>query len=66
MRDKPTCLSLSYAELTLEEFSKYYPNLTCSAHYAATHSALRIGYPVFEGYEAVYPSLKNIKVRKRK
>jgi hypothetical protein len=66
VRTKAECLSLSPAELTLAEFSWCYPDLTCRDHYAAVHRALLYGYPVLPSYAEVYPSLVNLKPRKKR
>jgi hypothetical protein len=66
MRTKAECQNLSDAELTLEEFSREHPDSPCTAHYRAVRSALLYGYPVFTGYEEVYPSLVNLKPRSKR
>jgi hypothetical protein len=66
MRSKEICNNLSDAELTLEEFSKYHPDTPCAMHYRAVRSAVMYGYPVFEGYAEVYPSLLNLKPRSKR
>jgi hypothetical protein len=65
MRTRTQCAGVPLAELTLEEFDAQYPHLPCGEHYRAVRTALLMGYIVFDGYRDTYPSLVNVKPRRR-